>query len=650
MQLVQTKTTTIPAYPQLFGRFTGHPSRALRRRMRTPERISTSEWARRYRRVTEIDSAPGAWDESLLPHTVEIMDKISQPGTREVYICMPERGGKTQILLNAAAHTIDQGSKSGNIFWLLPTEQEAKKAMAERIIPMIKAKDDLGRPGRLARYLSRYDDDTKRGAIRFNHGIRLFPAWSNSPASLASYFGVLNIADEIDKFEESNKEGTSSLTQLEKRGRDDRSKSKNIYASTPGKNRRIYTLATEEAQQVRQYHLRCIDCSAWIIPDETNLDITEKATVKDVEIGGCSIACPECGAIMGEEDRGAAYRSGRWIVTKGAEVKNPTSFGYHMSAFCLPMVPLKEIAAAYLRAEQGANVSKVAFANGYKVCDYDSVKATEDYKDILALCDDRPRDVVPDDSAALVVEVDTQQSGFYYEVFAVGYLTAAGSVKSSLVSKGYLLSFSDLVVLGQRTWHSPNGRTFNIISGLIDSGGTRKAGTPAKHSRTKEVYEFCKANPLFKPVKGTGKKSGAPVSHTTLERYPGTSKPIPGGLILTLIDVHYFKDELARRLQVNPNDPGGIVLYSGFTAQQLENPAEGIAPENELIDYAKHMCSEYKNDLGLWEHDRKAGRNDYRDCATYHIYHVDLLTQWGVLTQAEARPRGRRVLSKGVQS
>ena len=100
---------------------------------------------------------------------------------------------------------------------------------------------------------------------------------------------------------------------------------------------------------------------------------------------------------------------------------------------------------------------------------------------------------------------------------------------------------------------------------------------------------------------------------------------------------------------MHPDDPGAFVLYSGYTRQQLENPLEGISPDNELIDYAKHLCSEYKNELGLWEHDRKAGRNDYHDCATYRMYHIELLTQWGVLTRAEQQPKGRKVYSKGVK-
>jgi hypothetical protein len=71
--------------------------------------------------------------------------------------------------------------------------------MGERIIPVFRARGADGKPGRIAKYLSGYADDTNRGMVRFNHGIRMFVAWANSPGSMASYFGRINIADETDK-------------------------------------------------------------------------------------------------------------------------------------------------------------------------------------------------------------------------------------------------------------------------------------------------------------------------------------------------------------------------------------------------------------------------------------------------------------------
>jgi phage terminase large subunit GpA-like protein len=606
--LIPQTTAPIKDYEHCAGRrYCGRPSRSLRMRLRTPEKLTVAEWARRHRRVTEIDSAPGPWDESKLPHTVEIMEAISQPFVREAYLCMPERAGKTQILLNAAGRKIDQGSQSGNIFWLMPTEAEAKKAMAERIIPMLKATDDLGRPGRLARYLSRYDDDTKRGAIRFNHGVRLFPAWSNSPASMASYFGELNIGDEIDKFESATKEGSDALTLLRKRGRDDSSRSLNLFASTPGRARKIYHLATEAAQQVKQFYLRCPHCSELINPDEKHLDIGPDATVIDIELNGCDIACPECGGVMDEQLRAKAFRTGTWVITKGKNVKRPETIGRHMSAFVLPMVPLKEIAAAFIKSKGEKLSDKVAFANGYKVEDYTAVLSDRREDSILALCDDRDAGVVHPSSDMLTIAIDTQDKGFWYVIRSWQYGPA---LTSWLVKCGYVPSarFDDFSALDKLLFEDKYfdvaGREYNIGYGIIDSGG----------HRTREVYEWCKRTGIF-AAKGAKGRKVHPVSVSIQDYYPGTNVKIPNGLKLYTLDTHWHKDILADKLTIDPSDPGALVLHSGYSAIQREMMAKdkSLQLKNGLTVYAQHFSVEYKNDKNMWE--QPAGkRNDLWDC------------------------------------
>jgi len=88
---------------------------------------------------------------------------------------------------------------------------------------------------------------------------------------------------------------------------------------------------------------------------------------------------------------------------------------------------------------------------------------------------------------------------------------------------------------------------------------------------------------------------------------------------------------LASAIQVTAGERGSFNLYSGFTKQQLNHPVAGVQPENELIDYAKHLCAEFRTDMGLWEHDHKAGRNDWHDTATYRMHHFERVQAWGLL-------------------
>lgn len=596
--------------------------RAVRERMQVPENLTVSQWAEKYRTVTEIDAHPGPWRSDLVPHARFIMDLISRPSVREVWLCMVERAGKTNIILNSAMWQLDRGVDSGNVFWLMPTENEAKKAIGERII------EALQKSPRTARLLSRYADDTTRTMIRFKHGPRLFPSWSNSAASVSSFFGRLNIADEVDKFDTKGvgKE-TDIITLFRKRGRD-RDDSKFVFASTPAQG--YIHKGTMACQQVWTWRPRCPHCDDYILMDEEHFVIPEEATAQSLKNGEHPVqySCNACGTLWDEADRKAAFRNGREHAIKGADVDRPETVGVHLPAWALPQIRMAEIGAAIVRAQNGDLAARLALSNGYAAEDYEPPKAAANHDDVLALCDDRPRNVVPDGSAALIAQVDTQQDGFYYEVCAVDY---GDEGTSHLVAQGYLLTFDDLKTLASRTWEDSTGKGYRIGSALIDSGGRRKAGTPPKHSRTKEVYEFCLKNPVFFPVKGR-ERSDVPVKYTNLTRWPGTNKAIPGGLILAVLDVHYYKDELARRLAVAAGDPGSFNLHCGYTVGQLEQMAKtGIRMPNGLVEYAKHLCSEYRDELGQWQHDRTAGRNDYADCATYRMFHIELVRMRGQL-------------------
>lgn len=591
--LIPQTITPLPVFRHLAGRtVTTRPSRALRQRMRTPESLTISQWAERYRRVTEIDAKPGRWRGELVPHAAPIMDDIGRPWVRQVWICLPERGAKTQILLNTVGWAIDQGSQAGNIFWLMPTEADARKALGERVIPVFRALDDHGRPGRIARYLPKAADDVTRGMIRFNHGVRLFPAWANSPGSMAAYFGRVNIADECDKFPERTSEGTDPITLFLKRARDDRHRSKYVFASTPAG--RFIHKGTMGCRQVKTWAMRCPDCGEYVRPQEEHLVIPEGTTAESagqVELG---LACPACGSVWDEELRAVAYHGGREMIVAGAEQARPESIGWQVPAWVFPVIPLAEIAAAKLRAATGDHAAKVAWANGYRVEDY--VEEVKERKEdaILLLRDQRPAGVVPNEADALSVVFDTQDRGFWYEIRAWRF---GIDLKSWLVKYGYLPSataddFSGPDALLASEYPDENGELHRIMAGMIDSGG----------HRTAEVYAWCRMTGVL-PAKGANRRKSSPVTVGRLDRFPGNNRPIPGGLNLYHLDTHFHKDLLANKLQIDPTDPGAWVLHSGYTLDQMmaleRDPA---TPQGHNLNaYAKQFCAEYRDERNLWQ-------------------------------------------------
>ena len=569
-------------------RITFHIPASVRERMQVPEDIDAADWADKYRRVTAIDAHPGRWRNELVPHAVKAMRLASAPHVRQLWLCWPERAAKTNIILNAAMRQLDRGVDSGNIFWLMPNEHEAKKAIGERVIEALRATP------RTARLLSRYADDTTRTIIRFRHGPRLFAAWAGSAASISSFYGKLCIADEIDKAEITGvgKE-TDILTLFFKRGRD-REDSKFLIVSTPAQG--YVWKGTMGCEQVLQYQSRCPHCDQYVAPGSDHLIIPEGATAEDVTHGQAPVhlCCPGCGTEWSNQDRNTAYLEGDWVVIKGAGIDRPATVGMHITAYVLPNIPLREIGEKIIKAREGGAVEKKALANGYDCKDYvpEAVGALKDDY-LLKFRSEIARNLVPPDTARIGLVVDTQQSSFYYQVWALGY---APAVELHMVRHGILGLFEDVEGLLERKFLDHEGREFPVTAGIIDSGGTRRGWQ--KHSRTHEVYEWCAAHRVMTPHKGMSGRAGEMITYKQVATFPGTNKPIPGGLKRANIRVDIFKDDLEGRLLKEPDDAKALSFHSEIDEA-----------------FAKHFTTETKDESGDWIHDRKKGRNDHFDCA-----------------------------------
>jgi phage terminase large subunit GpA-like protein len=616
---------TIPLIPALYDarpwltpEISATIPRVVKTRMLQPERLTISQWAEKYRRVTEIDAVPGPWRNDIVPHAVKIMDTIGQPNVREAWICAVERSAKTQIVLNTCLWTIDRSAQSGNIFWLMPTEHDARKALGDRIIPVLRATD------RTAKYLDKSADATTRGGITFTNGLTLRPAWSNSPGSMASYFGRLNIADEVDKFPDRTSEGTDPITLFLKRSRDDRHRSKYLFVSTPA-GRYIYK-GMLSCEQIWEYRMKCPDCGDAIAMDIEHLIIPTGTTPETCNRADIHYSCNSCGTLWDEYRREMAYETGHWHATKGAELRHPSTVGFHFPALPCPKVSYAEIAAAYLRSQIGGIQEKSAWANGYEAIDYEAeATSTVTTEHLLQYKSDLPRNLVPTDNWQLVLLVDTQQSSFYYQIWSIGH---APEMRLHMVRHGILEKFLDLEGLLQEEFTDANNTIHRIHTGMIDSGGTRRGWQ--KHSRTVEVYEWCSRHRNMRPLKGMHGRQGDTVTYKEIELFPGTNKKVPGGIKRANIRVDLFKDELERRLQIQPDDRGALSFHDGIDE-----------------DFAKHYTAECKDEHGDWQHNRKH-RNDYWDCTVYAVALFEILKLR--IPQKNAAPATRRIMSRGINA
>lgn len=566
---------------------------AISASLRSSSRVPVSGWAAAHRAVTDGPHA-GPWRHQFAPHTVQIMDTYSMPWVREVWFCGVEQSGKTNTMLNCLGWAID--CDPGNVFYLMPSEETAKRLVGKRLRPMLSETPVLRRlqTGRA--------DDISLDGIKLANNVNIFPAWANSPSSIASWPAKHCFADEVDKFPAMSGREASPLTLLRKRSRLYRGRHKHFFSSTPAGM--FIAKGVRRCQQVWEYRLRCPHCAELIKPGGEHLHLPPGATAADLPTGLTGLICPHCAAIISADQHQSAIRHGRWLAVKGADLRRPATVGFHHRAFDCLDIDLDEIAKAWLEARDGGHAEKVAWANGYDAIDYVADRQDRPEDAIFHLADDRPPRLVPGGGiiAALTAGVDTQDQGFYYEIRAWGW---GLSQESWQIRAGFCASLAALSqVLFDDAYQDAAGLYYPVHLAMIDSGG----------HRTGDIYDYARANVgRVQAYKGASGRRANPRTETIIDRYPGTRLPIPGGVRLIIADSHHYKDDLSRRLSIRPDDPG---------AWHLLAEVQPDTPHGK--DFVAQMCAEFVDERGNWK--CPEGRaNHYWDCSVLNLIAADIL-------------------------
>ena len=257
---------------------------------------------------------------------------------------------------------------------------------------------------------------------------------------------------------------------------------------------------------------------------------------------------------------------------------------------------MSEVAAAFLRGLKDKTKLK-DFQNGHKAVPWIDYVVERDEDHIIALRDDRPAGLIPSDDvvAALTGAIDTQDNGFFYEIRAWGYgLTQ----ESWQIRNGFAANFAQLEeILFENVYMDVDGVKYLVRLSVIDSGG----------HRTSEVYDWCRLNRgrVF-PVKGE-QRMQQPISWSKIDVYPGTNKPIPGGIKLARVNTTFFKNKLANTLEIAPADPGAWHMHSEMSE-----------------DWARQMTAEYVDEKGVWQV-RQSMANHAWDVSGYGLAAAEIL-------------------------
>lgn len=535
--------------------------------------LRISQWAEKSIYVPR-GAHVGMYRNEFNPYGVDVMDTWQLPHVREVNVCAPPQAMKTIIAHCCMGNSIP--NDPCEMMLVMPTRDEVREEMDDRIIPMIENSPVL------SQYISRDPDDTSKFHVKLNNGAIIYTAWANSASKLARKAIKKLFFDETDKYPEFVGKETDPFNLGEKRKRTFKHTYKIYRSSSPTTETGPIWRFLNSSAVIKHWQVYCPDCGAPHVMHRRNIRYPAGKTPEEILQGKLArYQCPHCKSLWTDTKRDFATRCGEWIIVKGADIRYPRSVGYHISGCAILDISLSEIAKKEVEAKTD-EAAAIDLANDYDAEPYRPGKQERKEDQILRLRDEHlPRLIVPRDVCRLLLLVDTQQIGFHYEVAAFGW---GRDLTSWRVDNGFVEHFENLKELAEQRWSDADGREYAIHAAFIDSGGGTNPAKP-KHSRTMEVYQFCIENPIFRPLKGR-RDMDTPWSVKRLEYFPsrdGKKIPIPGGLNLYTINVTMFKNQLAGKLSINPERSGAFHLH---------------AETDE--EYAKQMCAEYRDDRGYW--------------------------------------------------
>ncbi|RLB30783.1 MAG: terminase, partial [Deltaproteobacteria bacterium] len=578
-------------------RFTKPERRVFRRRRKVP----VSRWAERHRVVTRGPLESTKWRNATTPYLADIMDASFFPSVQTIIVVAAPQVGKSAMVDTCVGYVIDRDP--GPVLYVYPDRDTAEENAKDRIIPMINTSP------RLRSYLTGSADDEAAKRINLQH-MQIYMAWAHSAIKLGNKSIRYVIFDEVDKYPETaGKREADPISLGEARTTTYKYSSRKIWkVSTPTiEDGPIWKAFTQEAQVIFDYHVRCPECGKRQVMEFEQIKWPEdERDPRKIELLGLAwYECKHCQARWDDYMRDMAVAKGEWRTrpheTSGEaregnrglwpylEAERPLKIAFHIPSWLSHFVGLAEVAAAFLRSLTDKTKLK-DFRNKHQALPWLDYTQEREEDKILALRDDRPRGLVPSGGiiSCLTAGVDTQDNGFWYEIRAWAYGLAAESWQ---IREGFVDSFEALArVLFEDSYYDADGNEYRVRFVVHDAMG----------HRTAEVYDFARLHRgRMLPFKGE-QRMRQPWAISKLDVYPGTNKPIPGGLRLLRADVNYYKNHLAHKLEIAPADPGAWHLHSETTEE-----------------WARQMCAEYINDKGLWEN--PAGRANHAwDCSVYN--------------------------------
>lgn len=604
-------------------------------------KISTREWAQKYRYLSELESQlPGKYSLDVTPYLAwpnGPLDAIDDPSVRKVVGQKSAQIAWTSgVLGNTLGKWID--SDPSPILVLFPKAEAAKEYMGEKFEPMVEA---------TPRLRSKIDLRSRRAQQRqlfkrFNGGF-LKLVGSNSPASVKSTPTPRVVVEEPDDCNLNLRGQGDSIKLAEERVKT-YARPKIIIGGTPTVDGVSAVQAEMDASDKRMAMIPCGECKEEHALDFANLRCREDPDINHPVFGSklpetAYYTCPHCQAEWDDAAKNRNVRRGRWVAT--APFRGVAGFYFNELLSPFPGSRMALLMEKQLTAEheqsKGDPGPMIAFTNSSKGLAY-AFKGEVPTADAM-----QQRELkyapgnVPAGGLLLTVGADIQHDrielvirawGRGEESWLVLYLRLYGN--PGLIEDPVWADFDNIVF---RKFRAQAGYALRVTSVSLDTsdGNTSDAAYKWVRSRQRRGIDFVLA------VKGAVSQDAEIFAKplATKDANRRNTKAAKYGLQVYMVGTSRAKDLLigeSGRVSLEGVGPGRFHTF------------EGVSPEY----YAQLLESEVKapvrtsngHIVRAWQ--KKTGRrNEVLDCEVYALHasraakvHLKSPAQWNALEAA----------------
>ncbi len=522
---------------------------AARRAVRPKANITVSEWADAHRMLSEeSDAEPGPWHTSRNPLTRGIMDALSETAPHNKVVFMgPTQLAKTAIATNFVGYIIAHAKGPCALF--MPTENTLADWVTQKFTPM--AKDTRVVAEALAKKGSGDSNARRRGFV----GGDLFFRTAGSEADLSSVSLRFVIADEVDKYQSSDKGDTlkkigDRITSFESSG------GKLYVCSSPTIKDASIIEAEFEGGDQHRYHVSCPHCGALQHLKWSNLQ-WQLIEGLDKRVRDAWYGCSECGVLIEEHHKTEMLREhghggkARWIADNpGAPYPS-----FHANALYMPDglgKTWKALAQEWLEA-QGDHAKLMHFINSRLAETYRHAGSDIKPKTLSARAEPYSLRTVPAGCLYITVGVDVQSGadarlelqvlghGAGKRVWTLDYHVIPGNPSGDEVWDALAGYVNDIAYTNR------HGKTLRSEACAIDIGG----------HHTHDVYAFVRSNRVLRPmaVQGASRPGKIILGKPTAQDVNWRGRTIKGGVKLYQIGTDTAKHYLFGLLQDDADKP-----------------------------------------------------------------------------------------------